>query len=210
MDLERYLVEVKMNGASQEKLNRVDAADRIMMRQYLPILLLLGSLGVKGQFKPDTTINGVLILGHPRSIVKTIGDQSKWVKEVGRGPRSVIANIGRTEYLILYQGYGGYRNEIEEFEVGLMKGMKEKVRVSKIDSFATESGVRLGMTVEELVAVKGKKFVKTREEGKMVLRYTIDNFPKGILGRYNMPEYEASYFFDGGKLVKFLFGFPNP
>jgi hypothetical protein len=190
-----------------------------MMRHFLPILLLFGSLGAAGQgvkgqgvtvFKADTTINGALILMHPKSIVKTIGDQMKWVIEGSGAPRVLLTNTGRTEYLILYHGYGGWHNEFDEFEVGLMKGMKGKFRTFKVDSFVTESGVRLGMTVEELVAVKGKKFVKAREEGKEVLRYTLDNFPKGILGRYNMPEYEASYFFDGGRLVKFVFGFPNP
>lgn len=101
------------------------------MRHYLPILLLFGSLGAAGQgvsktvVRPDTTINGVLMLGNLRSIVKNVGDQSKWAKDIGRGPHSAAANSGRREYLVLYQGYGGWRNDIEEFEVGLMKGMGE-------------------------------------------------------------------------------------
>ena len=65
------------------------------------------------------------------------------------------------------------------------------------------------MTVDEVVRVKGRKYVQTREGGRMVLRYKLSR-EKGILRRYNMPEYEASYSFEAGKLVRFVFGFPNP
>ena len=85
----------------------------MLMKHFLPILLLSGFFGAQAQrgggpaFVPDTTVNGVLELLNPRSIEKGIGDQMKWVVEGSEAARVLLANGDRTEYGLRRRvGYG--------------------------------------------------------------------------------------------------------
>lgn len=161
---------------------------------------------------PDTMVNGVLKLLDAPSIRRSIGDQSKRIVE-GEGPARVqlVSKDGK-EYLILYQLPGSSYNSFNEFEVGLMRSGTRSFHPSLFSSFFTESGIRLGMSLDSLVAVKGVHFAKTVKKGQTVLTYKLEEHDKGsaILRRYNMPEYEATYYFVNSRLIRFVFGFPNP
>jgi hypothetical protein len=184
------------------------------------IFLVNFSSGQKRQpnsigFLPDTTINSVLKLLDPSSIRKSIGDQaSKMIED--EGPvRVQITNKRGDKYLILYQLPGANENSFNEFEVGLIKSHNESFRPSLFKSFSTECGVRLGITMDSLIMLKGSHFVSSTIKGRTVLTYKIAEQgnkvgKNSILNRYNMPEYRAEYYFINLRLVKFVFGFPNP
>jgi hypothetical protein len=166
-------------------------------------------------FLPDTTINSVLKLLDPSSIRKSIGNQrSKMIED--EGPvRVQITNKRGDEFLILYQSEGANENSFNEFEVGLIKSHNKPFRPSLFESFSTECGVHLGITKDSLIMLKGSDFVSSTINGRMVLTYKISEqgnkvSNNSILNRYNMPEYRAAYYFLNLRLVKFVFGFPNP
>ncbi len=69
--------------------------------------------------------------------------------------------------------------------------------------------------MDSLIMLKGSHFVSSTIKGQTVLTYKLveqgDKFAENnILNRYNMPEYRAEYYFVDSRLVKFVFGFPNP
>lgn len=159
----------------------------------------------------DTTVNNALKLLDPASIRQNIGDQRRNFIEDAQVIRAQFANKTNNEYLILYHLDGSNANSFNEFEIGLLNSKKRSFKATTFPSFYTESGVHVGMTMDSLIAMKGKKFKRTDQKGKIVLTYRVtdNNVVNHILTRYNMPIYEAQYFFRGNRLVKFIFGFPD-
>jgi hypothetical protein len=132
---------------------------------------------------------------------------------LGQHPASgkPVSRIDTTEYLILFHLDGSNGNSFNEFEIGSLKAKSNAFKTTAFASFSTESGVHLGMTMDSLIAIKGKTFRRTDQKGKVILTYRVTDThaPNNILVRYNMPIYEAQYFFMGNKLIRFVFGFPN-
>lgn len=182
-------------------------------------MLLFGYLNVSGQQIAgtevegvfDTTVNAKLKLLDPASIREIIGDQRKNIIEDQQASRVQLTNKTNSEYLILYHLDGANGNSFNEFEVGRLMGNHNAFKTTMITSFYTESGVHLGMSVDSLMALKGKTFKRTdaKENTTLSYRVTDTHALHSILKRYNMPFYEAHYFFKENKLIKFVFGFPN-
>ena len=166
------------------------------------------------KYIPDTTVNFVLQLLNPASIRKAIGSQAGKMIQDEKPTRVQLTNKSGKEYLILYHSSGSNVNSFSEFEVGLIKSPDKSFKPSKFVTFFTECGIHLGMTMDSLIALKGKQFLKTAINSQTVLTYKIEENEKGgkpdILMRYNMPEYKAEYHFINFRLVKFVFGFPEP
>jgi hypothetical protein len=80
---------------------------------------------------------------------------------------------------------------------------------SKVDKFVTENGVRLGMTEEEFVEVKGKPSVLANlGQNKKEYNYCIvEMYNHELLKQYKLPGYFANYTFEEGVLTAFEFGF---
>jgi hypothetical protein len=131
-----------------------------------------------------------------------------------KGTHVQLVSSGGSEYLILYQLPASAWNSFCEFEVGTNKSSGSAPQPSKFKSFSTENGVTLGMTIDSLMAIKGTKCSKSITGDSVILTYKLEEKDKNpnvrILERYNMPEYKASYYFIKSRLVKFIFGFPNP
>jgi len=159
----------------------------------------------------DTTVNNTLKLLDPASIRQSIGDQRKNLMEDERATRIQLANRLNTEYVILYHLDGSNGNSFNEFEIGVLKAQTRAFRKTDFASFRTESGVHLGMSLDSLVAIKGKKYKRAEGKGNVHLSYRLTDkrMAHRILTRYNMPIYEAEYVFRDNKLIKFTYGFPD-
>ncbi|HEX9514091.1 MAG TPA: hypothetical protein VF939_26550 [Puia sp.] len=189
------------------------------MKTWTCIILILGQFTSMGQQIPtgkaggvmDTTVNNTLKLLDPASIRQNIGDQRRNFIEDEQATRVQFANKTNNEYLILYHLDGSNANSFNEFEIGALNTKKRSFKTTTFPSFYTESGVHVGMTMDSLIAIKGKKFKRTDQKGNIVLTYRVTDkhVANHILTRYNMPIYEAQYFFRGNKLIKFIFGFPD-
>jgi len=165
-------------------------------------------------FVPDTTINRVLKLLNPQSILGCIGNQRDNLIEDENAARVQLSNKHRKEYLILYQLPASKWNTFNEFEVGTIRALDTSYKPSSFSSFSTESGITLGMTMDSLIALKGRQYSRSIDGDRTVLTYRLQEDGNRINGsifeRYNMPEYKATYYFIKSRLVKFIFGFPNP
>jgi hypothetical protein len=192
----------------------------MMKYRLLTILLVCCMLAARGQkaslwrqtWVPDTSVNGSLKLLDPASIREKLGDQHGKLIEDEGPDRIQLANRSRTEYLILYHSNGSNANAFSEFEIGIFPAGGASFRATTFLTFRSRSSIPLGMRLDSFVAIRGKADTIYVNSGCKVLHYETEDvhFGQGILRRYNMPYYEESYYFRQGRLVKFLFGFPNP
>jgi hypothetical protein len=168
----------------------------------------------KKPFIPDTTINSVLKLLNAGSIRRSIGDQTAKMIEDEKAVRVQLINKRGNEYLILYQLPGSSWNTFNEFEVSSIKIHHSSYKLTSFSSFSTESWVSLGMSMDSLIMIKGNRYSRLMTGDQTVLIYKLQENENdtnvSILERYNMPEYKATYYFINSRLVKFIFGFPNP
>jgi len=73
--------------------------------------------------------------------------------------------------------------------------------------FFTSDKIKLGITKNNLIAIKGNNYKIKKKNYNEILEYRIEN--NKFISRYNMPIYIATYYFNNNKLIKFRFGFPN-
>lgn len=150
---------------------------------------------------PDSTINGIFMLslyehgysvesfvGMPHDSIPLIEDKLPLCKREGlcvdcRDIYSMFVNVDRTELLIATQTPGGFRNEYSTFIVTPITPENKYVLddsrciYTSYAHFRTENGICLGMTQEELIALKGEKY-SIREDGDMVYQYLPEDLPE--------------------------------
>lgn len=163
----------------------------------------------RNKFIPDTTVNKELKLLHSKSIELAIGDQTGKLIEDEEASRIQFRNTGNNQYLTLYHLSGSNVNSFNKFEIGVLKEKSNLYQPIKFDFFETESGIRIGIGLKELIRIKGKDYTKAIKNGFVVINYGIKNGKNIFLKNYNMPVYNAEYYFKNDKLEKFSFGFPN-
>jgi hypothetical protein len=158
----------------------------------------------------DITVNGKIKLRNSFSIEKNLGDVMSKLNSDKDLPDVYFKNKSGTEYLRLVFFSGDTKNIISLFEVSKIGLISKppKIYQSVFPYFFTESGIKLEMTMSDVVGKKGNKFKKTSKGELIVLKYRInyETNPK-FLTAYNMPLYIAEYTFKNGVLVKFIFGF---
>ncbi len=179
------------------------------------VLFSLTKVYAQVEFVPDTVINKVIILENAASIEKNLGDCMLLLDENADLPFVVFHNASGTQYLKLIFHPGNSKNRFSYFEVGSTNDKPQKSRKklnkTRFQSFTTQSGIRLGMSKQEIVNLKGSDYQKSLTNKIQVIDYKIDNIKKsGFLRRYNMPEYTTRYFFQKDILIKFSFGFEYP
>jgi hypothetical protein len=164
--------------------------------------------GLVKEFVPDSTI---------KSIIKLAGSEAEGELWSGVVPQNegvfkvaTFSNSCGTQYLKMRQFPGSFKNSFGLFEVGKLD-LKSKQDLKKLpfESFVTESGIRLGISKEELIQIKGKKFQLVNRNEAETLIYTLDDHTSVFLNKYNMPSYTAKYSFLNEKLVAFSFGFDS-
>jgi hypothetical protein len=156
----------------------------------------------------DTAVNKLVLLNSV-SIEQNIGDQTGKLIEDENATRIQFANLGQSEFLTLYHLNGANVNTFNEFEVRKATEIEKSVPSIRDKTFVTESGIKLGMTQQQLIALKGRGAMNKLKNGVMSIQYKITDKTSDLLKRYNMPIYHATYYFKNNKLIKFTFGFPN-
>jgi hypothetical protein len=165
---------------------------------------------------PDTSINNKISLENPTSIKKLFGNQLPVVNDINlaaKGFKVCVLNKSENEYLKMNSFPGGVINAVDHFEIGYVIFLSNDINKKKSDflSFATENGIRLGISKEEIIRIKGNKYSVIKDKEAYTFRYVLDNFEKSsFLKRYNMPVYYEEFRLEKDKLVKFNFGFEYP
>jgi hypothetical protein len=188
--------------------------EKTIIKLLLAILICPGAFSQKKSsitrdFIPDTTINRKLILLNYKSIVENIDSQEGKLIEDEKASRVQFANKDNTQYLIIYHEDGSNANAFNEFEVGVLKNKSKLFNTLHYDAFTTESGVKINMSLNDLITLKGGKYEKTYQNGYIVLKYRINDKNNSLLKRHNEPIFDAKYYFKDNRLVKFIFGYPN-
>lgn len=168
-----------------------------------------GMSKVGPSFIPDTTIAQISLLNSER--VDLFLGELVMEQLVDEGlPKISVMSGDNSQMLTVYFHPGSKIKEFSEFEVEALKN-KELVKLSVEESeFITESGIKLGLTTEELKAIKGEP-MEILEAEVTIFKYQIDNYENSpFLKRYKMPNYYADYTFEKGVLTKFRFGFGYP
>ncbi|MPT35490.1 MAG: hypothetical protein E2604_10475 [Flavobacterium sp.] len=159
-------------------------------------------------FQPEISINKLLYLRDDTSIGKFYKDSKDLINidSVRETPVMMFSNKTSDEYLMAYQYEGDTQNEFSCFEIGYYDGKTKSYVQTDYKKFATESGLRLGLNLEEVERIKGKDYVK--QDNKIV--YQISDTNSAFLRNYNMPEYFLECDLQQNKIVKIKFGFVYP
>lgn len=171
----------------------------------------INSLQKINGFKPDSLINGILTLNNQGSSKNFYPKMSseQLVTFLRESPVLIFSNQMKEEYLLAYQYEGGTENEFSCFEIGYMSDLKKSNRITHTDykRFKLGSGLKLGLSSEELVKIKGDAYEKV--ENKIIYRIN-DYHSSNFLKRYNMPAYFLECTLSNNKIVKIKFGFDYP
>lgn len=167
-------------------------------------------------FSPEISINKILKLEDYLSFEKFYPNYKnlKVVYGMRETPAILFSNISEKEYLITYQYEGDTKNNFSLFEIGYLKDdIKLKnytVNKTTYDNFNTESGLKLGMTLEEITSIKGSNYKVEKKSNEQILRHTIDNPDDPKVKQYEMPPYFMEFYLKDNKLYKIIFGFEYP
>jgi hypothetical protein len=207
--------------AQREKTKPEDtvSVSAVKQQSIKAIQLQPDSLRLKdtAMVRPDTTINRRLFLEDYTSEELFYPKlQTDDVVEKLRGsPVVVFSNLANDQYMLAYQYEGNTKNAFSSFEIGYMKDLEPLVqkkanRLSEKD-FKTESGLSLGLSLEDVVKTKGDNFKISDTGDRTTLSYRIEDVPSSpFLKRYSMPGYFIEVVFKQNKVVKILFGFDYP
>jgi hypothetical protein len=167
----------------------------------------------ENQFVPDSTINNFKLC------TKTglFRDTYNFLDSLngGDGPDWFILLVSNQNQVFKLWFYpGGYADEFSYFEVYQgsnpdLEGLKFK-RI-KSDHFITESGIRLGISKEELFEIKGNNYSNEHStENEIIYSFDSDSELHDFLMRKNEAGYIAKYKFVENELVEFGFGYIYP
>lgn len=168
---------------------------------------------IENHFFPDSTINNFIL----RSKTGLFRDTYNFLDSLngGDGPDWYILLVNNQNQVFKLWFYpGGYADEFEYFEVNhgsssSIEGLKFKQIES--DQFITESGIRLGISKEELFEIKGKNYSnELSTANEIIYSFGPDSELHDFLKQKNAAGYEAKYKFINNRLVKFEFGYILP
>jgi hypothetical protein len=156
----------------------------------------------KSSFVPDIRIND-LELVNPNSILKSIGNLKNFKNEE---LFFEFANSNKKFKLTLVAFPGSSQNDIYQIKVEHILSYNN-LKVLPYENFITESNIKLGITKEELVKIKGNNYLTENN----VIKYSLSHDQnKDFFTNFNMPFYYANYSFEKGRLIKIDFGFLYP
>lgn len=198
---------------------------RILMNSWLFIICFLISCqqtkiqekkgnksDIINDFIPELRVNQ-FELRNPNTLIN-LGSQSVLLQENLRySPVLALADQDRTQYLLAYHYEGDLKNYFSCFEIGYISdesNLREKVNKIETREFKTESGLKLGMTVDQITSSKGKNYTVQKKNNLTIIKYSIENANSPILRKYNMPSYFMEFYLQDNRVNKLLFGFGYP
>lgn len=171
---------------------------------------------IKEEVKVDSTINKILLIRDDESIKKFYSDYENlcYIDIIGH-PYISFINNNATQYLLAYTYEGDIAYSFSSFEIGYIREKEEKQLNSKTvrtkyKDFETESGIRLGMTLSDLVYVKGSDYTIKYNNSDSIIIFNIDENNSGFVRRYSMATYVMEYTIKKNKIQKIYFGFEYP
>lgn len=166
-------------------------------------------------FLPDTTINKRLVLEDSRSVKRFCPSGHEWkVSEnnIRPYPFTLFVDGTGTHYLFAYLYEGNPANQYSAFEMGYASDIPQITTLhprTVADSlFATESGITLGMSEQELRRLKGKEHQRQEDNGTWLV-YGLDA-QSGFCRRYHMPGYVMKVRIAAKKVDRVWLGFEYP
>lgn len=163
-------------------------------------------------FLPDTSLSQLFYLN--KAIFLSHTDIMRHLNLNKDIPDIYISNKSNSEYCRMFFFPGSTKNYFSLFEVGSCKNLNQNIRLineKECKRFITESNIKLGMSYEDIINIKGEQFKEIKKNDTLILYYELNDYPKNsFLKRYNMPTYYAEYTFYKNKLYKFIFGFEYP
>jgi len=161
------------------------------------------------QFVPDTVIGHISLL-NPDKVEEYLGDNIMDRLTDDDLPNLGLLSSDKKQLLTFYFHPGGNIKEFSEFKVGYIDNADSKLIISSGKEFITESKIKLGISMAQLIESKGEPD-SISNNGLTIFHYLIDKFDNpAFLKRYNMPGYYADYQFKNGYLTEFRFGFDYP
>lgn len=178
----------------------------------LGCVLLSGGAAAKCRMKtPDTAISGITLTDRD-SAIKVVGSDVKLGDSEDDLPHARFVSTNGAQELVLFAHYGADDDEYAEVEVRVAGAEALALKDLPVESFKTERGVELGMTVAEVEKLFGTCFKSRQKTGtELFFEYEIrgaDRDPE--LSKFGYPIYYAEYEFERGKLIRYRFGFAYP
>lgn len=162
--------------------------------------------------KPDFKINQ-LELRKENTLINFSSQNVVLHGNIRYSPIVAFANKEKKEYLLAYQYEGDVKNSFSCFEIGYLKDdakLENDVVKTKYEDFETESGLKLGMTLEQITNLKGSDYKVEKKSNEEIIRYTIDNPDDPKIKQYEMSPYFMEFYLKDNKLYKIIFGFEYP
>ena len=140
-------------------------------------------------FIPDTTINKEFILNSSPSFQHVFSVwQGTYPDLLEKDATLMFCNKSKSQYLMAYLNEKEKNQGFSCFEIGYIKALfsKRECLESDYSDFATENGVKLGMTRDKLLNVKGTDYYIMTEN---FVRYLIDDSGKVMTNQKSSPKY---------------------
>jgi len=160
-------------------------------------------------FVPDTSI-AIISLNNSNNVNSYLGIDVMDNLVEKTLPYSSIISSNSKQRLTFYFHYGGSKNEFSEFKVSYVQMIKRNENKVVHKEFVTESGIKLGISIGELLSLKGEPKEITIN-GTSTYHYEINDYNNSkFLKHYKMPIYYANFTFENSYLIEFEFGFEYP
>jgi hypothetical protein len=157
---------------------------------------------------PDTSLSSIK-LRDPESATKVLK-----VKRLNGDTTYYFQNEDKKQILGVTVHPGDGYSQVSIFQVKYVDNSKTKATPIAINQFATEKGIRLGLTKSEVVSKLGSCYDTsdgTKDVVEIIYRIEAPQDSKTkFLQRQNMPIYYATYKFKSDKLIEYEFGFEYP
>lgn len=158
---------------------------------------------------PDTSVVGIKI----RNVESTLSILGKQTKLEGDSTH-VFYSSDKKQKLGLTVHPGDYYSQVSIFNISYSDNSKQNVRQIKSKEFATEKGIKLGISKREIIEKLGTCYVaKDSTKNGIVLSYGLElpnDSKTKLLTSNNMPIYYATYRLKKDKLENIEFGFEYP
>lgn len=168
----------------------------------------------KAEFIPDTTINDKFTLRTPGLLEELkLVMMTKLIEKIRQSPVAIISNEDQTEYLLLHQFEGDTEDtysifEISKEETALKKAIQYR---SGEKNFQSESGIKLGLSMADIIKIKGPGYELEPTGKDTLMRYTLADYDNSaFLKTYNMPSYFLKVKIKNSKAEHISFGFDYP
>jgi len=160
--------------------------------------------------RPDTAVFGIK-LADGASVRTILGTKYEYFGHEGTSlePAHFMSRDGKQIFTMTHHP-GDTVDFHREFDVRYA-GHSVVEQSLPTSAFATDNGVRLGLTKAAVTRRFGSCFkVVKQSSGQETIRYEDKGKKSALVKRYKMPLYYAEYEFTGSRLSRFQFGFEHP